>query len=221
MRSAGEGWLTRIGTIRTDRREYPCGQSNKVRLQTIDQEKVATDVHIAAIAPLAGERVIEPFGAEWLVGDKDHPRLLEPGHIVAAGAGQPVPVLAELTFEIKAAGKPDPFGARRSFRGRRTALVCWRNFPARAFGLLRSLGASLRLEPQGVGARPARSRSSSRRDVPPPIFSRVATDSRLRLRSTRIWSISDRRRFASEWALRRCAMAVGRGRKLSSLSKRA
>lgn len=89
-------------------------------VEPIDQEKVAAGVALPVTAPVASERVIQPFRPKrTVIGDQVHHGLLEPAHVVAAGVRQALPVLEEGFGVVAAPGQRGALTDRGSFRGHR------------------------------------------------------------------------------------------------------
>src|SRR3546814_7082095 len=69
---------------------------HQISLDRADEQEVAADMALAMIAPIAFEGVVQPFRAKRrVVGDEEHYRFLEPLHVVAPAARQPLPILRE------------------------------------------------------------------------------------------------------------------------------
>ena len=67
-----------------------------VTVEPIDQQKVATDMALTMVGPVALKWVVKPFRSErCVVCDQQDHRLLEPAHVVAARVRKPRPVLDE------------------------------------------------------------------------------------------------------------------------------
>src|SRR3546814_11274722 len=72
---------------------------HQISLDRADEQEVAADMALAMIAPIAFEGVVQPFRAKRrVVGDEEHYRFLEPLHVVAPAARQPLPILREPLF---------------------------------------------------------------------------------------------------------------------------
>lgn len=82
-------------------------------VEAIDQKEVATDVTFPVVLPRASEPMIPLFGTERrLVGDEREHDRLQPIHIVSTGAGEALPVLAELPGVVDLARQFGPFTGR-------------------------------------------------------------------------------------------------------------
>lgn len=67
-----------------------------VAIHLVNQKKIAADVALAVLGPLAFQTVIQPFRTQGgIIGDEQQHGLLEPHHVVSPRMGKALPIFQE------------------------------------------------------------------------------------------------------------------------------